>query len=533
MASSTIDLEQWKLLQNFALPTSRPAITSLYDKEAHLAHGRSKNTAIYIPSDVESDTDDEGDASQLDSSQSYETRTSTPDYLDLTTTENGVTESEAAIVGTDTMSVVHSTQAKAATAGPNEPKVAHLVDTEPSKQSSSPAADGKQLRPDPPSQQNNVVVDSVSEYGDCHSSQVHQGFPSIGSHYLQTRSPIKESEIPADNASDNSIPETSTQSIAGPCHDLHQGQGSDDVIDPSIRSESEAIEPEPNFEAGVPSTMPSLRHSRHNSLQILKGHQSEVTGAGNDAYSDSEDKDSDDANGARKRRRVSKSPSYSVPSNTTRSGSFCKSPSATDVTQSPNDIQPSGHEMHTSIPSQATVPRSDASALLARFEEWPLENVLLKRITEGIKMTFQVQFELSAFSYQLHTNEPVSHLKKRKRLARNLRLIAKSSGEAWTPENNHISSISDTIFVAGDGEGSDSDDNDLGTKSNFEDDSYSDSEPGTTRTFQRRKTQRRRWRPQEDKHLRRLKYKQEKNGNLLDSRIAAILGRIESAVKQH
>ncbi|KAF5597257.1 AC9 transposase [Fusarium pseudocircinatum] len=63
MVSPTIDLEQWKLLQNFALPTSHPAMASLYDKEAHLAHGRSKDTAIYISSDVESDTDDEDDAS--------------------------------------------------------------------------------------------------------------------------------------------------------------------------------------------------------------------------------------------------------------------------------------------------------------------------------------------------------------------------------------------------------------------------------------------------------------------------------------
>ncbi|KAG5801808.1 hypothetical protein H9Q74_006292 [Fusarium xylarioides] len=445
MVSPTIDLEQWKLLQNFALPTSQPAMASLYDKESYLAHGRSKDTAIFIPSDVESDTDDEGDASQLDSSQSYDTRTSTPDYLDLTTIENGATESEANIVGTDIMSAVHSTQAKAATAGPNEPKVAHLAETEPSKQSScemnplliedtsacqdvnfvtpptSPgsqsypaAADGKQLRPDPTSQQNNMVVDPVSDYDDCHSTQVHQDSLSIGGYYPQTCSPIKESEIPAGKAGGNSIPETPIQSIAGPCHHLHQGQGSDDVINSSIRSESEVIESKSNSEVKEPSTVPSLHHSHHGSLQIHESNQVKVTGAGSEVpgsinginepeyqrckdnslsppvngYSGSEDNDSDDDDGPCKRRKVSKSPSYSARSNTTMSRSSSKRQSATNTAQPPNDIQPSEHEMHKSTPSQATVTPSDASEFLAQFEEWPLENVLLKRITEGSKITF-------------------------------------------------------------------------------------------------------------------------------------------------
>ena len=82
MPSSIIDPEQRKLLQSFTPPASQPDTASLHDKEAHSALGKSRDIAICIPSDVESDTEDKDDASQeLDGSQSYATRTSTPDYL--------------------------------------------------------------------------------------------------------------------------------------------------------------------------------------------------------------------------------------------------------------------------------------------------------------------------------------------------------------------------------------------------------------------------------------------------------------------
>ena len=42
----------------------------------------------------------------------------------------------------------------------------------------------------------------------------------------------------ADNARDDTIPEPPTQSIAGPWHELQQGQDLDDVINPTIRGES-------------------------------------------------------------------------------------------------------------------------------------------------------------------------------------------------------------------------------------------------------------------------------------------------------
>ncbi|KAF9775591.1 hypothetical protein IL306_006290 [Fusarium sp. DS 682] len=241
MASSIIDSE---LLQRFTPPASQPDTASLHNKEAYLACGRSRDTAICIPSDVESGTEDEDDASQLGGSQSYATRTSPPDYLEPTATEHGATESEAAI-GVDTVSAVSPTQAEAAPAWPDEPKVSHLADAEPSQQSSceinhlligdmsasldvnlatptspesQPYPDGQQLRPAPASQQSNMMVDAIHDHDACHSSQGHPDPPSTGTHSPQTGSPvevvdtsIQESEIAVGNLCNDAIPEAYTR----------------------------------------------------------------------------------------------------------------------------------------------------------------------------------------------------------------------------------------------------------------------------------------------------------------------------------
>ncbi|EXK77579.1 hypothetical protein FOQG_17726 [Fusarium oxysporum f. sp. raphani 54005] len=166
-------------------------MASLHDKDEHSVLRKSRDTAICVPSDVEYNTEGEDDASQeLDGLQSYATHTSTPDYLDLTATEYGAIESDATI-GAKTASAVSPTQADAAPAWPNEPNESHLADaglsqqsygmnhllvgnmstkcqdihfaTPPTSPESQPypvAADGKQLRPEPASQQSNMMVDA-------------------------------------------------------------------------------------------------------------------------------------------------------------------------------------------------------------------------------------------------------------------------------------------------------------------------------------------------------------------------------------
>lgn len=86
MASATFDSEQRKLRQSFTPPDSQPDRVSL-QKKALSALGKSNDTAICIPSDVESDTEDENDESrELNNLQSCATRASTPDYLGKSST---------------------------------------------------------------------------------------------------------------------------------------------------------------------------------------------------------------------------------------------------------------------------------------------------------------------------------------------------------------------------------------------------------------------------------------------------------------
>ncbi|KAH7115547.1 hypothetical protein EDB81DRAFT_862179 [Dactylonectria macrodidyma] len=57
--------------------------------------------------------------------------------------------------------------------------------------------------------------------------------------------------------------------------------------------------------------------------------------------------------------------------------------------------------------SQATSDETEVKAVLASFEEWPLENVSLKRITENGKTTFQVQFDWTPCTKHGHASSTV------------------------------------------------------------------------------------------------------------------------------
>lgn len=87
MASTTFDSEQRKLCQSLTPPPSQPDTVSLPKKKVLSALGKTSDAAICIPSDVESDTEDEDDESrELNSLQSYARRASTPDYLGRSST---------------------------------------------------------------------------------------------------------------------------------------------------------------------------------------------------------------------------------------------------------------------------------------------------------------------------------------------------------------------------------------------------------------------------------------------------------------
>ncbi|RKK68440.1 hypothetical protein BFJ69_g13598 [Fusarium oxysporum] len=478
MASANFDSEQRKLCQSLTPPASQPDTTSLHDKKALSALGKSRDTAICIPSDVDSDTEDENDESQeLDSSQSYATRASFPDYLDLTTAKFCATESEAAI-GVVTASTGSPAQAEAAPAWPNETQVSQLADAEPSQQSScqidhiltgdmsfacqavdfttpptSPesqpypvAADGQQLRPVPVSGQGNMMVDAVLDHGDCHDTQGHPDPPSTCTQSPRTTSlvevvqaPPQESEVRAGNSWDDAIPEIRTPSPARPSLEPHQGQGLDDASCAPSDAESEVTEAGSGSpsESQVSSPSPSSGRFRHKSLQKHKTMQSkggdadseEGSGSEDDLNglesqlreesspslpdsedSGSEDDDFDDVHQGRKRRKVSKSPSYSVRNAAISArDSRRRRRSTRAVAHSLRERDTSALGVLSPTPSQARSVPPEASAFLARFQEWPLENVSMKRITENGKTTFQFQFEWPLCANHPHATSVSPH----------------------------------------------------------------------------------------------------------------------------
>ncbi|KAG4257588.1 hypothetical protein FPRO03_13850 [Fusarium proliferatum] len=491
MASLIIDSEQRKLLQSFTPSASQPDTASLHDKEAHLALGKSRDTAICILSDVESDTEDEDDASkELDGSPSFTALTSTVDYLDLTVTEYGATESETTI-GANTASTGSPTQVDAALGWPNEPRESHLADaglsqqscgmnhllvgntstecqdinfaTPPTSPESQPypvAADGKQLQSEPASQESNMVVDAVSDYGVCHSSQGYPDPPSTGAHSRQTANPVgvvqtsfQETEIPAGKSCDDAIPEVRTPSPSKSSDEPCQGQALDDTRSASTHVESDTTEARSSSDAEVSSKSPSLRRFRHKSSQMHKTMQCEDCDAGSEESGNedgldrlgsqhseenssslpdvedtgSEDDDLDDVHQGRKRRKISKSTSCPVRITAASFRGSRKRQSATRTAQLPSDIRT----------PEATPAPAEASMFLAQFEEWSLKDVLLKRITEGDKTTFQLQFEWDHDSCRPNAGRSISHLKNHRRLPETLHSPAKSSGGRWTSDEDN------------------------------------------------------------------------------------------------
>jgi hypothetical protein len=110
-------------------------------------------------------------------------------------------------------------------------------------------------------------------------------------------------------------------------------------------------------------------------------------------YSGSEDDDVDDVHQGRKRRKVSKPPACPGRSIPTSSRSSRQRRSATHTAQSPGGLRTSTCGIESPKPSQALPAPSEASTLLAGFEEWSLKNASMKRITEDGRTTFQFQFE--------------------------------------------------------------------------------------------------------------------------------------------
>ncbi|KAH7160555.1 hypothetical protein B0J13DRAFT_644316 [Dactylonectria estremocensis] len=123
----------------------------------------------------------------------------------------------------------------------------------------------------------------------------------------------------------------------------------------------------------------------------------EIQGSGSkdDGFDDEEHQD-------RERRKISWPPSYSIRNAATSAqDSRRRRRSTRAIAYSLRERNTSANGVLSPTPSHAKSVPSEASAFLAQFQEWPLENVLMKRITENDKTTFQFQFE-----WPLCTNHP-------------------------------------------------------------------------------------------------------------------------------
>ncbi|KAL3587706.1 hypothetical protein FPOAC2_13604 [Fusarium poae] len=108
------------------------------------------------------------------------------------------------------------------------------------------------------------------------------------------------------------------------------------------------------------------------------------------------------------------------------------------VTQLPRERRTSsvcGNE--SPAPSQAIPVASGISSFLAQFEEWPLQDMILKRITEGDKSTFQLQFEWGTGTCQPCSRRPITPPKKGNKRSLKTSLSGTTSSKSmWTSEED-------------------------------------------------------------------------------------------------
>ncbi|KAF5701792.1 hypothetical protein FMUND_13760 [Fusarium mundagurra] len=154
-----------------------------------------------------------------------------------------------------------------------------------------------------------------------------------------------------------------------------------------------------------------------------------------DASGDGSGDDSEELHG-RKRRRVSLSPHASARSAPASARSSHQQRSTRRTAQLPSGRLTSVCGSESPAPSQTSPVPIDAGTF-ARFEEWPLRNVSLKRITEGDKTTFQLQFDWTPDPSQPHAGRSVSHAKEGRGPPKASLSGTRSSGGKWSLEEEN------------------------------------------------------------------------------------------------
>ncbi|KAH7230630.1 uncharacterized protein BKA55DRAFT_598833 [Fusarium redolens] len=336
-------------------------------------------------------------------------------------------------------------------------------------------ADGQQLHPVPNSEPGNMTIDAISNQGSCQEAQSPLDSPSVCTHYSHTASPVEVAQTPLQDSEafvstlgDDSMPGAHTPSPTKLSLESHQEQVLDGANCGPSDAESEASEAESGspFEAQVSPPSQELpfphcsRRRPSRALEMVQDKDSDVDteGSGSEdgldvpefvrdedycpspptdqGHGSGDDSDDEEHHG-RKRRKVSRSPHSSVRSTPTSARSSRLRRSTRRTAQLPRGRQTSACGIESPAPSQARPVPSEARTFLARFEEWPLRDVSLKRITEGDKATFQLQFVWTPDLSQPHADRSVSHPKKGRGPAKASPPATRSSGGKWTLEEEN------------------------------------------------------------------------------------------------
>ncbi|KAH7146066.1 hypothetical protein EDB81DRAFT_759375 [Dactylonectria macrodidyma] len=464
MASTTSDTGQPKLLQIFSPLSAQAVNASLRYEEALSTSGESTDTAICISDDDDTDTEDEEDDSQ--SCCTTPTKTSIADRLDSTGTKHSPTESEVAI-GTDTTSGASPVQVEGVSIWTHESHMDRFADPDqqpPLQTNHTPAGDTTactnasfDVSTTSPgshpclsvldeqhlvteatgatSEPGIMMIDAPSEAGSCHGVQSTPISPSVCTDSPNAAAPeemahrlLHDSEVCAGTSRDDAIPGDNTSSRAVWMSPEPQEQDIDHISrgfsDAESESESSEAESGSPFASRVspPQELRSRRRSRRRSSHAHQTVQDKDSGVDTEGSGSEDDLDV--------RERV-------------RDEDYCPSPPGVQGYDSGGDSEDSPEECRTSVcdtegpsRSQAAPVSSEVPTLLARFEEWPLQDVSLKRITEGGKTTFQLKFEWAPGPSRAQTDRSVSHSEGREPPKATLS-GTRSSGQKWTTEEEN------------------------------------------------------------------------------------------------
>ncbi|KAK2672740.1 hypothetical protein RAB80_012820 [Fusarium oxysporum f. sp. vasinfectum] len=408
MVSTISNAEQQDLLHSSILPGHQAA---LRDERAPSASGKSTDNAIWISDDDSSDTEyeDSLEGHDLKDSQSDCTTsvtTSVIDHLDSMCTKHSEIGSDSAARMVDT-AISSPAQLEEAQISSHESQMDLSTDPE----SNQRALDLTTCTPTGDTVACADIKFGISESG--HQSQNAPETPSevtyssiAANPEVMAQKPLPDSKVCTSTERDNAT-SVARSSSPGPRllpesrPDQDQGHGScspKDIEPDLLGAESgslHAVRMSPPFREGI-SRRRCRQTSPHTHMTIQDKdsdadtessdgedrldvkeciHVEEYRPSLTDASGDDSEDDFKELQ-CRKRRRVTRSQQLST----------------RRTAQLPKGRRISVRESESPAPSQTSSVPSDAG-IFARFEEWPLRNVSLKRITEEDKTTFQLQFD--------------------------------------------------------------------------------------------------------------------------------------------